>query len=864
MFLLGLIAREAAGENRIIWAALLCGVAIWLDIISSRRTKRNKIVILLLFSFFLAGVGISLFAEIERRKAERPFACAMQDDSDKWKAGRGEVISVRASAYRTRIIILCGGARVMVETAEISPGIWSGAGAGTGSQMQTIEENRVVEHRTLRYVTAEAEPAGSKGKKIILPGEYIEFHGEVSQPEGARNPGGYDEAEYLRREGITYIIKDAEVQLTGRRNRLRYGLARLSRRLERSLYRVFPEREASILAAMLLGERAGMDRETKLLYQKNGMAHVLAISGMHIALLAGALHFLLRLLRIYGKKSSLVLMLVLPFYAIMTGMSIPVMRALFMLLLRETAVLLDRTEDGSTSLVLSLVLLAAFRPWAVFSAGLLMSFAAVAAMLSGSAITRQILGVQRLRGLPPRRRKLLLVLLPGLLSVLLLNIFMLPLLLYFYYEFPLYSMLLNVAVLPMMSFLVAGGFLAALLGLFPGQIFLAGARLTGLIPYVILRLYDRLCRAVLRLPFALINPGHADLPIVIFAYGLLLLLVYLVLRKGREERFARKRFIFFLSGSVAFAVLFPFVTGWLNERRTRAVFLDVGQGDCSIIHAAYGPNLIVDCGSGSDSVGSIVLIPALKYYGMSEIDGVFVSHTDRDHTIGLRFLLENSGLYGVSVRRIFFAAGTEEDEMMKALLAAAKASGTEVVMLSAGDCPEWKSCRAPVLYPDFREERMKDGEEEAMRQGNSDRVRKLAAEGEGKEENEAKEKKEAGQGEPNRKRSGNEYSLVMCIEIPGCRILYTGDIGEETEKRILELWPEERLSSDILKCAHHGSRFSSSAEFLSATSPRYAVISCGRRNMYGHPHKDTLERLRTAGIHIHRIDEEGAVIIEDR
>ncbi len=902
MLLLGILARETAGQNHIIWTVLLCGAALLLDVGSNRRTKKRKIVILLLFSCFLFGVFWSMLVEYRREKAERPFRKALygdgrervtgdegeakenenqdvventdhtnysgdsvytaSDSSDTKIRFRGEIIKVKETAYGMQLYIRCGAARVLVEQ-EKQEKSYSAENTGKIGADDSATENLGKSGKTGDMLS------GTIKEEQLDPGEYVTVEGNVTLPEGARNPGGYDARETLRVEGITYVITGASVQRTGKRNRLRYGLMRLSARMERSLYRVFPEREASILAAMLLGERAGMDRETKLLYQKNGMAHILAISGMHVALLAAALRFIFQKLRLRRKTAAWLVIFILPAYAVMTGLSVPVIRAMIMLMLRELAVILDRTEDMPTSMVLSLVILAVFRPWAVFSAGLLMSFAAVSAVLFGGVLSRQLLGIQRLRGLGRRKRKLFLILLPGLVSVLLLNLFMLPLLLYFYYEFPLYSMLLNLLVIPLMSFLVAGGFAAALLGLLPGRLFLWIARMVGLTPYLILRVYEWLCRTTLRLPFALINPGHASFELVVISYGLVILLLVALLRKGREEKFARKRFCLFLVGTVGLFIVIPFSAGWLNERRSRAVFLDVGQGDSSICHVAGGPNLIIDCGSGSDSVGQNVLVPALKYYGMSDVDAVFVSHTDRDHTIGLLYLLENADFYGMRIRHLIFAEGTKEDTMMTRLLRTAESCGAEVVYVSKGDCLTWENCEAEVLYPAIKNDssisesvvNMK-GEKCGEDSMGNRRVNSLDSRPDDSIGKIKEESNRVSAVSKTMENTGNDYSLVFRLDMAGLRILYTGDISSEVEKEVLQTG-KNKLQADILKCPHHGSKYSSSSEFLEVVSPDYTIISCGRNNMYGHPAQETLERLHSMECEIYRTDLQGGLIIEN-
>ena len=273
-----------------------------------------------------------------------------------------------------------------------------------------------------------------------------------------------------------------------------------------------------------------------------------------------------------------------------------------------------------------------------------------------------------------------------------------------------------------------------------------------------------------------------------------------------------------------------------NNLQSEAVFLDVGQGDGAFIHLAGakgGRSYIMDCGSSSnDKVGENVLIPALKYYGMEEIDCIFISHTDMDHVGGILYLLENMDSYGISVGNVAIAAGTEEDEVIRRIEAVCDKYPSEIslALLSEGDTVD--DC-FEALYP-----KVEDINEE---------------------------------------HSGNDYSLVLRFRYDldkSTEILYTGDIGMEVESKIVEdqdgeLEEGERqdknrklIGTRILKCPHHGSKYSSSEDFLRWYSPDVVVISCGEHNMYGHPSREALERLDETGATIYRTDHMGAVIID--
>ena len=252
----------------------------------------------------------------------------------------------------------------------------------------------------------------------------------------------------------------------------------------------------------------------------------------------------------------------------------------------------------------------------------------------------------------------------------------------------------------------------------------------------------------------------------------------------------------------------------VNRLSSCVVFLDVGQGDGSIIHMK-GNNYMVDCGSSSsDNVGRYTLIPALKYYGMTRIKCIFISHMDSDHVNGIIYLLENRDLYGIDVDYVAVAKGTEVNENYERIQ---KACGGEVkiIELGAGDVVDE---RFEVIYPGV------DSEVSGVKEG-------------------------------------NDYSLVLKLIGKEYEILYTGDISSEIESKLINKINNNKTTNRILKSPHHGSKYSSSEEFIEAYDPDITIISVGRRNNYGHPAPETLERYEEEGVQILRTDEDGAVIL---
>ncbi len=267
---------------------------------------------------------------------------------------------------------------------------------------------------------------------------------------------------------------------------------------------------------------------------------------------------------------------------------------------------------------------------------------------------------------------------------------------------------------------------------------------------------------------------------------------------------------FTVPGAVRFlpVVLLIFILFVPKREFCRVDFLDVGQGDGIYLSDGTGMHVMIDGGSSSENeVGAYRIEPFLKYHGVKKVDVWILTHGDEDHYSGLLELLED----GYPVEYLLLATSMPEDETRETLIEAAEANGTEVVFAKAGDFIRLTDAEMTCLYP--------------------------SAEDTGEDT--------------------NALSQVWMFEKDGMSVLFTGDIGEEQE----ELLIERGLLSDcvVLKAAHHGSKYSSCAEFLEALLPEYTVISCGEGNSYGHPHAETLQRLEDAVSEILQTQEVGQI-----
>ena len=717
----------------------------------------------------------------------------------------------------------------------------------------------------LRILTREDE-----GTSPVSVGDRIRVTGVPERIPGSTNPGSFDSAEYYESEGIRWQMEPEEtVLLEQGADPVLSLLDSIRTACREQAEELLPEKEAGILMAMLLGERSGVDRELKELYRQNGIAHVLAISGLHVSLMGTVIMMLLGLCRMSRRKAAVITILLLFLYGFLTGFSPATLRAIWMMTAVNLGSVLRRTADLPTAAGGALFLILMVRPYRITSSGLLMSFLSVAGIIAGGAFYKRIFDRERFLFLPLKLRAPMKHFVEMLLFSVTLQLFLEPVMLRDYYSVSPYSPLLNLLVVPLLTVAVMSGAAGLLIS------FLPGFRLLGRVLILpcrgILALYEILCRGAAEIPGHEILTGGISGTECLLLLLLILAAMYGLYRILGRNRTGRHRWRYYFLTLLSITVCFLLGAGAAllkNRLSERIIFLDVGQGDGCIVHTKDA-DLLFDCGSSSrDTVGRDVLIPALRYYGIREVDSVFLSHTDADHVNGVEQLMEQGELYGIRTDRIVFGAGTAEDASRQRLQELAGEAGTDVLEMARGDELSAGETYVRVLLP-----------------------------------------------EPGETGEGNDYSMVCLLSVRGFRVLFTGDIGAEREAELAKILREDRVfdvpegaetllprdgaeeNIDILKVAHHGSRFSSSEELLSLWRIREdegagieaesgaggaagdgtgcaedsragsgsgipaAVISCGRKNRYGHPAEETLERLEQAGFTVFRTDRQGAVIV---
>lgn len=757
-------------------------------------------------------------------------------------------------------------------------------------------------------------------------GDYVEANVELEAsqsmlpvPAAAANPGQFDLRQYYKSLGYLYYIEDPEViSVVVGKNRIVYRLDSLKTSLKAVYRKCCTATDAGVYAAMVTGDRSDMDSTISELFSAAGIGHILAISGLHISLIGMGLYRLLRRIGFLCQMSAIVSGIFVVLFGVMTGNSVSATRAIVMFVCAVNAQVLGRRYDILSAVSLSAIILILKNPYVIANSGFLLSFMAIA----GVAVVTDGFSVKWLKWLT------------GPAAI---QLATLPIILWFYYEVPVYSVFLNLLVVPLMSLIMISALGCGMLGLIsiPAGCFFAGAG------HYILILFRYGSELMLSLPGSVFVAGRPELWQVMVYYILLFLFsqrkhVVMWIEKravrkcgeaecevkkhrevGREavKGGARKCAArkcearkceaekpeagkcvmganIFLRSLLVIAIIILLSRG---RSGLEVTFLDVGQGDAIFISLPNGGNVFIDGGSTSSrNIYEKVIEPFLKYKGVRRLDFLFLTHSDADHENGWvqalsgnayipdiynlvlngsdysKYLelreralkygaleydisgygiskyagalawLNNAGADEINARMegIVDIDDVEDIEDIEAIATALEVKDTEILCAEYGMEYVFGECSIVSLNEPGHSDANANVDRKAYKTGFS----------------------KTGTGE-----SENDNSIVLLLQYKGKSILFTGDMTSKMEADVAEAVRYCGVDSlSILKVGHHGSKYSSSEEFLASIMPQAAVISCAARNTYGHPHKETLQRLEDVGALVLRTDEGGAIIAKIR
>lgn len=470
----------------------------------------------------------------------------------------------------------------------------------------------------------------------LLPGQSVMVNTKIQPYELPCNPGQFDLKQYYRCRGIYYYGFFEEMTVIEQTpDRYRSKLFALKKNCIARIRMHLSDKDSGVLCAVLLGEKSYLDSDLEELYQKNGIAHILAISGLHISMLGGTIYHFFKRIGISFLPSGLLSFVVMIPYCIMIGNAVSALRAVIMLMVWIGADIKGRGYDFLSSASLAGVLILGENPYYLFDAGFLLSFGAVFAIgCISPCFVNWKRGKQLWTGLS-------------------IWLVLLPIQLWFFFEVSPGSILLNLFVVPVMPLLLFFGIagICTNFGLF------------FIFCHIILQFYERISI------FPSLVFGKPKWFLLILYFVLFVIACYLL----RKE----KRIMAVLCLIVAVSSICLF-----HSHGFLIAFLDVGQGDCIVISSPSGKHYMIDGGSSDVSeVGKYRILPYLKSQAIHSLDYVIITHFDEDHYSGIEEII---GSYPIHHLLIFQNIGTKKEEGYQRIAQLAEQAGIEIHACSRG------------------------------------------------------------------------------------------------------------------------------------------------------------------------------------
>lgn len=661
-------------------------------------------------------------------------------------------------------------------------------------------------------------------------GNIIKVRGKLRQFEEAANKGNFDSRKYYLSLGFYGKIEAGTIEvINSEYSGIRQGLYELRMEIIERLEKLCSDNKGifsiinnknGIIGAIILGDKTDLDSDIKELYSVSGIAHILAISGLHISFIGMAIYRLLRRRFRFLFSAAVSIPVVLSF-GIMSGFGISTIRAIIMFILKIMGEVLGRKYDAITAISLAGLVLLVQNPFVVCNSGFQMSFGAIIAIVLILPIVEEILNTDN---------KIIKVLSANFTISLVMN----PILAWNYYELPTFSFLLNIVVVPLMSVVIV----SSIVGIFCSCIMFGFGKIVIFPGCGILELYTFLCNIINKSSVASIVVGQPKVTIIIVYYAILLVVLFglknirtkytraekerniikketgLVLeKKAKKERRIKGQNVKLRLACIVGFLLLNCLIYYIPNPGFYITFINVGQGDGILIHGDNGTKVMVDGGSTSEKqVAKNCIVPYLKAEGIGTIDYSIITHTDKDHISGILEILENNNSNRIRIKNLVMPDINMKDDTYNELIEKAKLKKINVLYIKKGDTLSLGKTKIKCIYPETTTT--------------------------------ASDK--------------NDYCTVLSVKNKTSKILLTGDISKEIEEKIKDDIEENYT---VLKVAHHGSNYSSSEKFLKKVNPKYSIISVGKNNSYGHPGNETMERLRKQGGVIYRTDEKGGITI---
>lgn len=635
------------------------------------------------------------------------------------------------------------------------------------------------------------------GNEIVIAGKY-------NEPDGRRNYKGFNYKEYLKTKEIYGIIEcESEVQVVKIKNLnfIQLAINNLSIKIQQNLDKILLKDTKDLAVGILLGVSSDIDSEVKQNFRDCNLSHMLAISGSHLTYLILGLNLLLNKKILGIRKCKVITIIIIIIFMLIVNMSSSIVRAGICTIISILGTLIYRKSDSYTAIAISLLFSLIKNPFSLFNIGLQLSYLATLGI---------IIFYTMLSKIKISEGKLKKYIIENIISTLSANILILPITTYYFNTIPTNFLLSNLVAGPVLGI----SLIFELITVFISFISIKLAQIPGAVVNVCLILLTKITKIISKIPnITVVTPKIAS---VILIY-IIILNVWLYTNKKNIYKNLK------ISRLLCILIIIILIINFLNiERTMRIYFIDVGQGDSSLICTPTGKNILID-GGGSRTpekydVGEKVLLPYLLDRRIKKLDYIIISHFDADHAQGIEAVIDKIKVKNIVVSRQA-SQSVEYDKIIKMC----KEKKIKIIDAKRGEkIVIDKYAYFDILHPgDILLDDGKGGlNANAI-------VAKL-----------------------NYKMDNKLFT-----------VLFTGDIEYDAEQELVKEYGN-KLKSDILKVAHHGSKTSSSQEFINLVKPEIALIGVGKDNTFGHPNDGVIEKLKKIKAKIYRTDLDGEIIIK--
>ncbi len=667
---------------------------------------------------------------------------------------------------------------------------------------------------------------GKYGCENLTIGDTISFKGKIRAIRNFNNPGAFDYKRYMAFKGIfakTYIRKGTlEILERHKSHGIKEHIEKFREKAGKIIKATGAEHYA-ILKAVLTGDKHEISGFTREQFARAGIAHILAISGLHLGIVATVFYFIFRwIFSRFGfilwsghikKAAALFAICPVAGYAVISGMSPSTQRALIMIILFFVSFWVEREPDLINILAWAAMIILIIHPPSLFSISFQLSFGAVLSILLGMSANNAPVNKQ-----------------PGIFSKILIFIKVsffaimgtIPITMHYFNRFSLNGLVSNLVFVPLIGFIVIPlGLVSIFILLFslPFSAFFAGFGIN--LSARLLDLILRLLPFFANLPFTwqTITPNMIEAGSYYIA-GFIVLL-WLKSRPPLENR-AKTKLAYGLC--LIFMVMICDISYWIYERflnpYLKVTIIDVGQGSSALIEFPYGKTMLIDGGGFYDNsvfdMGARVVGPFLWHKKIKSVDTLILSHPDGDHLNGLLYIAENFNVKKVITNGI--GKNSEEYEKFVEIIDKKKIKWPDFSNIKR--TAFINGAKLEILYPP-------ENIKEIFLKNHPDH---------------------------------NNICLVVKIGMGDVDFLFPGDMEKQGEKELC-LLAGKKLKTRFLIGPHHGSKTSSTKKFLDLVDPQYVLISAGWKNRFHCPHPLVLKRYEKRGCAIFRTDFNGAIRI---